>query len=262
MSANTQYYREDGTILIGTTNSKGLFTFPLNNSIGTAYGDAYTGFNHDWTTSSYNCLNWQTSDDNAGNGAATGRTDLTDEDGISSASPGWSCASNSDIQIYCVEQETAGTNPPSEPATNCTTCKIFVTTSSYSGNLGGVSGADSKCNSDAQASGGVYKALLGGRSDWPLQANRDYVNTSSQPIGTTNGSSQFNFNLTSAIGTGTVWTGLASSWANFNTCSGWTTSSGGANSNVGSASSISSSMLNQSIVGCNTTAKLYCVQQR
>ena len=40
---------------------------------------------------------------------------------------------------------------------------IFVSTSTYQGNLGGISGADAKCNGDAKAvAGKTYKALLSG----------------------------------------------------------------------------------------------------
>ena len=76
----------------------------------------------------------------------------------------------------------------------CTTCRIFVTASSFNGNLGGISGADQKCANDANNpnDGAVFKALIVGGTrracsnsycssgyeaqNWVLKANTDYVN--------------------------------------------------------------------------------------
>lgn len=143
----------------------------------------------------------------------------------------------------------------------CTSCKIFVTSSVHTGALSSYSGADAICNADAESGADTYKALLGGRSDWPLQANTLYVNASGQTIGTTDGASQLTFPLTNAIGNGLVWTGIAANWATFNTCLSWSSSSGGENSNLGNATSTNSGMLNASIQTCNNTFALYCVQQ-
>lgn len=154
------------------------------------------------------------------------------------------------------------TGSGSSSSSSCTTCKIFVTTLTFNGNLGGVSGADQKCNDDAQSGTSTYKALIGGRGgDWPLQANTVYINAAGQTIGTTNDSSQFAFPVTNAIGAGSVWTGLTNAWNDFNTCNSWTDSSGGVNSNTGDASSKTTGMLNTTIPTCNNIHALYCVQQ-
>lgn len=47
---NQTYYRADGTTVIGTTNASGIFSFPLNNSIGTVADVVWAGFaGADWT---------------------------------------------------------------------------------------------------------------------------------------------------------------------------------------------------------------------
>ncbi|MCW7461745.1 DUF1554 domain-containing protein [Leptospira limi] len=79
-----------------------------------------------------------------------------------------------------------------------TVYKVFVTASTYNGNLGGISGADTKCGSDAnKPSTGTYKAMLttdsGARracngsanctnatenTDWVFQFGRNYIRAS------------------------------------------------------------------------------------
>lgn len=75
----------------------------------------------------------------------------------------------------------------------CTTCRMFVTQSQYDGDRGGITGADEKCNQDAnKPATGTYKALLmdANRSmttDWVLQANTNYVRADGVTVvGTTN----------------------------------------------------------------------------
>jgi hypothetical protein len=88
--------------------------------------------------------------------------------------------------IYCFEQEGpalgddgADANGPSAGApSGCDTgaCAtgpktVFVTSETYTGDLGGLAGADSKCQARAKAAGlsGVYLAWLSDYSDWPAK---------------------------------------------------------------------------------------------
>lgn len=54
---NTTYYRVNSTTIIGTTNSVGIFTFPLINSVSTGF-TYFTGLSVDWTNDANNCNNW------------------------------------------------------------------------------------------------------------------------------------------------------------------------------------------------------------
>lgn len=57
--ANQEYRRADGTTVIGTTTSVGIFAFPLANSFGTCTGGvAWGGFATNWTSSVNSCGGW------------------------------------------------------------------------------------------------------------------------------------------------------------------------------------------------------------
>lgn len=127
---------------------------------------------------------------------------------------------------------------PTGPCINTSKCMIFVTAATYDGNLGGVSGADQKCNSDANnKNSGTYKALIavsGQRdinTDWPLYQSQTYVRADgSTVIGTTTQSGMFTFNLTNSISSSnlTAMTGIdKTNWGvSSMNCSGFTTNNG------------------------------------
>jgi hypothetical protein len=98
LKPNTTYFRPNG-VLIGTTNSAGLFNFPLNASIADlANQTAWTGLNSDWTTSS-TCTNWIDGGD--ANYGYVGAVDKDDLQAIYS-NPNIKC--NTSRHLYCVEQ--------------------------------------------------------------------------------------------------------------------------------------------------------------
>lgn len=101
LRANTTYYRSDGVTVIGTTNSAGIFPFPLANSISTAMDPYMTGLLTDWTTAADNCADWISG--NAGLGFRTGYTAGTSaaaiDMGAGSVTP---CDQSS--YLVCVEQ--------------------------------------------------------------------------------------------------------------------------------------------------------------
>ncbi len=155
-----------------------------------------------------------------------------------------------------------------------TSKKIFVTSTSSTGNLGGISGADATCASEATMFGytGTYKALLGSASrstssNWVLAANTLYVQAgnTSNVIGTTNSSAIFTFPLTNSFGTisTTSWTGLTSAWAvASDTCLNWTDTVG-VNGNTGINNATDSTAIAEaSPEYCGTVPQtLICIEQ-
>ena len=158
---------------------------------------------------------------------------------------------------------------------------IFVTNSSYPGDLGGISGADTKCNADAnKPNGSTYKAMLvggtrracstvncsGGASehlDWVLYPNTTYIRSPGLvTIGTTNATvGIFPFSLTNAFGTSGsfTWTGMTTAWQNNSTCSVWTSIV--ASGTYGIDSSTTTSALSFGTGTCGSGSRLYCVEQ-
>lgn len=162
--------------------------------------------------------------------------------------------------------------------------KIFLTaTTNTSGNLGGISGADTLCANDANYPGtGTYKALLTGdgriacttancgggpgeHTGWILAADREYRKTDGTTvIDTTNSNALFTFSLDAAIGTGTnnVQTGLSGDWTWAGTS--WNCVNWGSTANrefLGSASATTSGAISAVDFGCDNGGKLYCVEQ-
>jgi len=140
---------------------------------------------------------------------------------------------------------------------------IFVTSSTYNGNLGGFSGADAKCNSDASkpssgfASGYTYKALLNGNNATTSGVTYYRTNGTTQIATATGG------NL---VGSSSLVNSIASTVASVRTgasanCSSWTTSSSGSTGTIGSANSSTSTNWSQSAATCATNVRLYCVSQ-
>lgn len=63
---------------------------------------------------------------------------------------------------HSCRQGTCVAPPPPPSCADGGRCLVFITSTTYTGNLGGLSGADQKCNERAQAAGlpGTYKAWL------------------------------------------------------------------------------------------------------
>lgn len=162
---------------------------------------------------------------------------------------------------------------------------VFATSTSYNGSLGGVSGANAKCATQATAAslGGTYKAWIA-------------ITTGVDNPLTTFKHGTLPYKLTD--GTTTVannWTGLTSgtllhaitedqtgatvshgAWTNVNTngtatgsgsssaynCTGWTSGLSTRTGNFGSGASITSTWTVNPPVGCNATnVSLYCFEQ-
>jgi len=167
--------------------------------------------------------------------------------------------------------------------------RIFRTIASSNGNLGGVSGADSSCNTRAGVLGiGSSKAILaastrracttancsGGISenlDWVLKPNFTYYRPDGTRIMTTNSSAIFPFGTLLAQWDGTLsydsggpfpawyWMGLKTDWINavdeitfkpFN-CQDWTSSNGVDNGGYGDDSKLDGRAIFTFILECN-----------
>ena len=99
LAPNTAYVREDGTTVIGTTNSAGIFVFPLDASIGTAGLSYWTGLSSDWTTSVDTCSGWTQV---SGAIADQGLADASDSQAINGVSA--NCSDLAGAFFACVEQ--------------------------------------------------------------------------------------------------------------------------------------------------------------
>lgn len=162
-------------------------------------------------------------------------------------------------------------------------CYFFATSGSWLGDLGGltgVSGADSRCISDAnKPSGGTYKAVISdgstriasitanmgdGQANWVLYPNTEYRRPDGVSLMTTNANSIFVFGTLSAIITavGTYHTGMNNGWNAGVHCNGWTDNTAGNNTRYGSNSITGSAAISFTQAACNATARgLYCAQQ-
>ncbi len=170
--------------------------------------------------------------------------------------------------------------------------RIFITAATYDGNLGGVAGADAKCQADAnRPNASTYKALLvdgyyrvactqGNENcaasqhvDWVLAANTVYVRSNgSAIIGTTTSAGIFSWSggaLSNSIGpdVATAYTGLGSDWTRYPgcgtycDCTWFTKNTSGDSSSIGQAASLTSNMIVLGTASCSTSHVLYCVEQ-
>lgn len=167
----------------------------------------------------------------------------------------------------------------SEPVVdNSQVLRIFVSSNTYQGNLGGISGADSICNGDAKCNNGkTCKAMLGlsgvrdRSNDWVLQASTTYFREDgSTEIFTTNANAEFDLSATATFTnsisttTATVYTGIDPSntdWVFSGGCSGWTDNTNVNNAATGTSNGTGSGALRSDVLACDNSFNLYCVEQ-
>ncbi|KZN54342.1 DUF1554 domain-containing protein, partial [Pseudoalteromonas luteoviolacea] len=158
---------------------------------------------------------------------------------------------------------------------------VFATSQVYSGNLGGSTGADAKCQSLADASdaapSGVYKALLSTSSTTATRVIKDehiYMRVDGRTVATGSNllsstpSWEIDLDENGNSVTGHVWTntnrfGQRIDWR---VCNDFTSSStvdmySNNGSVVGIIGTGSFTWLNGTVLSCNNNARLYCVQQ-
>jgi hypothetical protein len=150
-------------------------------------------------------------------------------------------------------------------------CLVFVSASTYTGNLGGATGADAKCMSDANKPSGTntYKAMIGSTGqrtillDWVLAPHVDYYRTDSTTlIGRTDSNAVFTFSLSNSITSATneVWVGFHNAAFDILTdCTNWTSTT--ANGMVGNSQVIDATAVGVVSGACSVARHLYCVEQ-
>ncbi len=187
-----------------------------------------------------------------------------------------------------------GTGTGTGTAAN-TNKKLFLTTSLYDGNLGGITGADAKCNSDAgkPTGTGTYKAFItdgtvrracsttnctGGVSenlDWVLKpATAYYKADGTTLVFTTNASGTFSTpsDIKATVGevTSEFWSGIYSNtasggWTTLtpNTCTSWTVTTGSALRGFPGVipATNTGDWFGKNNATCSTTRNLLCVEQ-
>ena len=155
--------------------------------------------------------------------------------------------------------------------------RVFVTSSTYTGNLGGLSGADQICQRHADKAGlpGKYMAWLGDASGSP----NSRFNKSTLPYRLVDGSTVVANNWTdltdSTIGaavsktesnatvSGSVWTNVASNGTphGVNSCTSWTDATANVSGRIGNSVVATSSWTNNGNDTCVNPKRLYCFQQ-
>jgi hypothetical protein len=155
--------------------------------------------------------------------------------------------------------------------------RTFVTASTFNGNLGGVGGADTSCNTDANRPAitpNVYRALVSVTTtrtgnplagSWSFAANTAYFRADgTTPVFTSDAGSIFSFGtFTNSFNGGAdeFWTGLTNTWAVGNNCTGWTTNSAGQQGRYGDSGEVGNNAISDGQISCNNTRRLLCVQQ-
>lgn len=171
--------------------------------------------------------------------------------------------------------------------------RVFVTATSYDGNLGGINGADTKCSSDAnKPSSGTYKAFITGDSggsgrryacindaavcpsnpttgakNWILQANKDYYRVDQTTKVFTTDANGLISTVSNPVQTtaASFWSGFVATttdWSVAATCGNWQSNAFGSNGNAGQANTAAVSLKGSSTPACDSAPqKLLCVEQ-
>lgn len=172
--------------------------------------------------------------------------------------------------------------------------RVFVTSTTYNGNLGGLSGADAKCQTRANAAnlGGTWKAWLSTGQPWQTAASRvphtssgyillngtvvanswdDLAGTASSQWGPLSSPININENRQAVTSSVEVWTNTWATGSTYDTtdnltCGNWTSNSTSYTGVIGSTTSTSYFWTaNLDYPGqklkCNSIARLYCFEQ-
>ncbi|MDO6383484.1 endostatin-like outer membrane protein, LenA/LenB family [Leptospira santarosai] len=206
---------------------------------------------------------------------------------------------NTGILFFLLSQVGAGSSETSNTATSCkneTFCRTFIATNNgagYTGDLGGISGADAKCAAAKPSNlKRTYKALLTDQfkrtvvsagdgspflQDWVLYPNKQYRRSDGTTVTfTTNANSMVTANLENGIDSGAkkyFWTGLAHPddpgfflWEGGRICNQWADANGavpGATGNTASTNAHNNpeGAFTVDTQTCNSTLNLLCVEQ-
>lgn len=173
--------------------------------------------------------------------------------------------------------ELPATPPVSPTPVPTLTSRVFITSLTYSGNLGGLSGADAKCQERANAAnlGGAWKAWLSSDTvsaeSRLRQENTQFIRIDTAPIASdwnslTRGQLQNPINITelrTANCTGWVWTNSTAKGeirqASRNSCVNWTSDTDGGG--TGDSTHADSGWTDYGASACNIKRPLYCFEQ-
>jgi hypothetical protein len=181
---------------------------------------------------------------------------------------------------FCQNGSCAVLTPPSQPPCGAgVPCLAFLSSATYDGNLGGLNGADAKCQGLATAAGlpGIYKAWLSDDTNSPstrfVLSSSPYHLVTGKPTAAdftdlTDGTLLASIRVTEkGGGTGTTvyaWTNTKSDGTRDTAtghCANWGPFAAGSQGNVGDATLSSPSWTKSTTAACGTPRHLYCFQQ-
>ncbi|MDI7187570.1 DUF1554 domain-containing protein [Leptospira santarosai] len=203
---------------------------------------------------------------------------------------------NTGILFFLLSQVGAGSSETSNTATSCkneTFCRTFIATNNgagYTGDLGGISGADAKCAAAKPSSlTGTYKALIVSanvrqvvsafdgsvdKKDWILYPNKQYRRSDGTTITfTTNTNSIVVDNLQNGIDSGAqkfFWNGLGNDvgflWEPSANCNNWNSANNGFTGQAGNTTELQADKTPTGTFtvdthNCNSTLNLLCIEQ-
>ena len=297
LKPNTEYRRVDGVTVIGTTKEKGIFSFPLTNSIVDTTTPTYvwTGFKSDWRKepSVDNCTDFTV----AGSTGIVGDVSRVDSGAIASPDT-WEGQCNTNKQVLCVEIIAKVTTLTAQPAYR----KIMVTSNTITGGDGGTTNGvtrfDNFCQAQANTLGighsgkTIYKAIIyknelngannrypcltaycgngdGEATNWVLEASREYRRTDGTTvIASTTANRIFSFPLTNSFSStnSQIYTGVTDSWArssvdNQNNCGWFAYGDSAYESYYGSTGDVGAGALNTGSITCDNALKIACAEQ-
>lgn len=186
---------------------------------------------------------------------------------------------NATLRLLCFQTGTGGPLPALTPPTGSK--KVFVTSTTYNGNLGGLTGADSICQTRAAAGSLAnptkFRAWLSTdavnvidriTSDGPwyrpdgvkVAANKAALtNTANTPLLTAISQTETGAYITYQYQK--VWTSTGDNGAGFaDDCTTWSSNSSGVNGRVGYANISDSGWTHVASYSCNNTYALYCFE--
>jgi cysteine-rich repeat protein len=201
----------------------------------------------------FTCTDWTSTSGSGGTGD-TGGADLWSSE--------YSAMCNTTRPFYCFEQS-AGTPPPK---------RAFVTSTNYTGSIGGIAGADTQCQMRANAAslGGTWRAWLGASGQSPGRNFRshgpyrrlDGVTIANDWKDLTDGTLAATLDVTelNMPRTTDVWTSVTFSGAALSpNCNNWTST--GSTATYGSTTIAGNGWTNMTTAGCSTPKALYCFEQ-
>lgn len=195
------------------------------------------------------------------------------DDGPGGALPA-GCDFPSSITVDPAPTATPASTPTPTP-TPAVSKRVFLYTPAITGNLGGLAGADSKCQTAAAGLGGTWKAWI---SDGTTSA-ASRLTQSTLPYKLLTGTTIANnwtdlvdgtilspINIDQNGGTvtsGFAWTNTTNAGAVAGTshCTSWTSGAGNKSGVYGNSSATGSTWTNNSLWACNNAAYLYCFEQ-